>query len=98
MKFEIFQENLKALLASIHYVRGVTLEYVIREVNVIVCPSSEVPEPDVNNNVTLVNSVLLSCPDFNRDDANVFTILRVIIITTPGWNVISKHYTRRKGR
>ena len=98
MKFKTFLEEFKTLLSSLRGSRGITLEYVIRETNTEIGPPIEVKFPDVNSDEILSNSATLSGSDFDRDNAKVFTVLRVILTSTTGWNVISKFSTRRDGR
>lgn len=98
MKFKTFIDEFKTLLSSLRGSRGITLEYVIRDSNTQTGPPVEVASPDVNSNEILSNNATLSGVDFNRDNAKVFTCLRVILTSTTGWNVISKFSTRRDGR
>ena len=98
MKFKTFIDEFKTLLSSLRGSRGITLEYVIRDSNTQTGPPIEVPSPDVNSNEILSHNATLSGVDFNRDNAKVYTCLRVILTSTTGWNVISKFSTRRDGR
>ena len=97
IKFKTFQDEFKNLLCSIRGGRGITLEYLIRVGDIVTLPI-KVAEPDINSNGVLTEIKTLFGPDFTRDNSNVFTILRLIMTSTPGWNVIFKHATRRNGR
>ena len=77
--------------------RGITLKYIIRVGDIVSLPIEAV-KPGVNRNEVLVENTTHFGPYFTRDRSNVFTILRLIMTSTPGWNVISKHATRRNGR
>ena len=77
--------------------RGITLKYIIRVCDIVTLPIEAV-EPDVNRNEVLAENTTYFGPYFTRDKSNVFTILRLIMTFIPGWNVISKHATRRNGR
>ena len=98
LKFKTFIDEFKTLLSSLRGSRGITLGYVIRGSNTQTGPPIEVASPDVNSNEILSNNATLSGVDFNRDNAKVFTCLRVILTSTTGWNVISKFSNRRDGR
>ena len=97
IKFKTFQDYFKTLLCSVRGEREITLECIIR-VGDIITVSIEVSEPDVNSNEVLVENTTLFGPDFTRDNYNVFTILRFIMTSTPGWNVIFKNVTHRNDR
>ena len=97
VKFKTFQDEFKTLLCSVRGGRGITLEYIIRVGDIVTLPI-EVAKPDANSNEVLAESTTLFGLDFTRDNANVFTILRLIMTSTPGWNVISKHATRHNDR
>ena len=58
----------------------------------------ETSEPDVDNSDTMASKATLHGPEFEQDNAKVFTVLRTILTCTPGWNVISKHAGKRGGR
>ena len=98
MKFKTFTDEFKTLLSSLRGSKGITLEYVIRDNNTQTGPPIEVASPDVNSTDILSNNATLSGVDFDRDNAKVFTCLRVILTSTTGWNVISKFSNRRDGR
>ena len=98
LKFKTFTEEFKTLLSSIRGVRGITLEYVVRTTNVKIGPPEEVPKPDVMGNDSLALMATLTGPDYERDNSNVFTILRVILTSTMAWNVISPFSSKRNGR
>ena len=94
-KFKIFRDELKTLLSSTRGTRDISLEYVIRNGNDAVQLQVEVPKPDVDSSNTMASKATLNGPEFDRDDANVFTVLRTILTGTSGWNIISKHAGRR---
>ena len=98
LKFKTFVDEFKTLLSSIKGCRGITLEYVVRDTNTTTQAPSEVPEPDVNDNDILARFATLVGPDFNQDSSSVFTILRVTLTSTPGWNVISSFSRKKDGR
>ena len=77
--------------------RGITLKYIIRVGDIVTLPIEAV-EPDVNRNEVLAENTTHFGPYFTRDKSNVFAILRLIMTSTPGWNVISKHAIRCNGR
>ena len=89
MKFKTCIEQFKTLLCSIRGGRGITLKYVIREDNHTTGPAKEVPIPDVNSNNILSHNTTLTGVDFDKDDEKVCTIMRTVLTSTPGWNVIS---------
>ena len=97
-KFKTFRDELKTLLSSTRGTRGISLEYVIRDGNDATQPPEEIPEPDVDSSDTMASRATLHGPEFERDNAKVFTVLRTILTGTPGWNVISKYSGRRNGR
>ena len=97
IKFKKFQDEFKIILCSIRGGRGIALEYSIRVGDIVTIPI-EVVEPDVNSNEVLTENTTVSGPDFTIKNSNVFTILRLIKTSTPGWNVISKHAIRRNDR
>ena len=97
IKFKTFQDEFKTLLCSVRGGRGITLECIIR-VGDIVTLTIEVAEPDVNINEVLAKNTTLFGPDFTRDNSYVFTVLRLIMTSTPGWNVIAKHATHHNDR
>ena len=98
IKFKTFQDEFKTLLCSIRRrIRVITLEYVIRVGGIIIVPI-EVARPDVNSNEVMAENTTLFGPDFTRDNSNVFTILILIMISTPELNVISKNATHRNSR
>ena len=98
LKFKTFVDEFKTLLSSIKGCRGITLEYVVRDTNTTTQAPIEVPEPDVNDNNILARFATLVGPDFNQDSLSVFTILRVTLTSTPGWNVISSFSRKKDGR
>ena len=70
----------------------------IRDGNDAVQPPVEVPGPDVDSSDTMASKATLDGPEFDRDNAKVFAVLRTILTGTPGWNIISKYSGRRNGR
>ena len=88
MKFKTFIEQFKTLLCCIRRVRGITLDYVIREDNHTTGPAKRVPILDVNSNDILSHNVTLTGVDFGKDNEKVNTIMRTVLPSTPGWNVI----------
>ena len=52
----------------------------------------------MNDNDILARFATLVGPDFNQDSSSVFTILRVTLTSTPGWNVISSFSRKKDGR
>ena len=87
----------KTLLSSVLEGRGITLDYIIRVGDIVNLPI-EVAELNANSNEVLAENTTFLVPDLTRDNSNVFNILRIIMTSTPGWNVIFKHATRRNGR
>ena len=97
IKFKTFQDEFRTLLCSVRGGREITLGYIIRVGDIVTFPI-EVAEPDVNSNGVLSKNTTLFGPDSTRDKSNVFIILRLIMTSPPGCNVISKHATRRNDR
>ena len=97
MKFKTFIEQFKTLLCSIRGVRGITLGYVIRQDNHTTGPAKEVSISGVNHNNILSNDATLIGADFGKDNEKVYTIMRTILTSTPGWDVISKYASKKDG-
>ena len=97
-KFKTFRDELKTLLSSTRGTRGISLEYVIRHGDDTQLPPVELAEPDVDSSDIMASKATLYGPEFDRDNAKVFTVLRTILTGTPGWNIISKYSGRRDGR
>ena len=98
MKFKTFVDEFKTLLTSVKGCRGISLEYVIREGHENNGPPLEVPYPNVNDNEVIATFATLEGPEYNIDNGNVYTMLRIILTSTPGWNVISKFSRMKNGR
>ena len=97
-KFKSFRDDFNTLLCAIRGGRGITLEYIIRNDPYVRSPPAEIPEPDVDSNDIIAANATLHGPEFDHDNARVYTILRTILTGTTGWNIISRFAARRDGR
>lgn len=59
---------------------------------------AEEPNPDVNSLDFMRLNTSLFGPEFERDNHDLFTLLRIFLTGTDGWNVVSKYQKDRNGR
>ena len=99
-KFIKFREKIETLVLSINGIQGINLDYLTRDTDPSPPPPNliEHPSPDVNSLDFMRLNTTHSGPDFNKDNQDLFTLLRNFLTGTDGWNVISKFQRNKDGR
>ena len=87
--FTRFRQKIETLTSSIRGCRGITLEYLIRVENEEYTHPTEDAVPDVFSIDFMAKNASLKGSDFTIDNQTLYTILRIYLTDTTGWNVIS---------
>lgn len=99
-KFTRFRRKLETVVSSIKGCRGISLDYLIRSEDPVnlANPPIEDPSPDVNSLDFMRLNTTHQGPEFEKDNQDLFTLLRHYLTGTDGWNVISRYSRNRNGR
>ena len=99
-KFTKFREKLETLVSSICGCRGINLNYLIRDPSPVPPPAAPVEDqsPDVNSLEFMKENTTHAGPEFEKDNQDLFTLLRSYLTGTDGWNVISSYQRKKDGR
>ena len=99
-KFIKFREKIETLVSSIKGIRGINLDYLTRDTDPLPHPPNLIEDssPNVNSLDFMRLNTTHTGPDFNKDNQDLFTLLRNFLTGTDGWNVISKFQRNKDGR
>ena len=100
LKFTQFREKIETLITSVKGLRGISLDYLTRNVDPDPLPAVmiEDPSPNVNSlEFMRLNTTHLG-PEYNKDNQDLYNLLRSYLTGTAGWNIISKYQGTKNGR
>ena len=99
-KFTKFREKFETLVSSILGCRGISLNYLIRDPDPMPLPNTPIEDqsPDVNSLEFMKKNTTHQGPEYEKDNQDLFTLLRSYLTGTDGWNVISSHQKTKNGR
>ena len=99
-KFTRFREKFETLVSSIIGCRGINLDYLTREPDPLPFPLDPIEDqsPDVNSLEFMKKNTTHQGPEYDKDNQDLFTLLRSYLTGTDGWNVISSHQRTKDGR
>ena len=99
-KFTKFREKIETLITSIKGLRGVSLDYLTRDVDPNPLPADmiENPSPNVNSLEFMRLNTTHIGPEYEKDNQDLYNLLRSYLTGTAGWNIISKYQRAKNGR
>ena len=99
-KFTRFREKMDTVISFIKGCRGIGLNYLTRETNPDNPPQGSIEEasPNVNSLEFMRLNTTHEGPEFQKDNHDLFTLIRNYLTGTDGWNVISRFNRARDGR
>ena len=99
-KFTKFREKIEALVTSVKGLRGVSLDYLIRNIDQDPLPTDmiEDPSPNINSLEFMRLNTTHFGPEYDKDNQDLYNLLRSYLTGTPGWNIISKYQRSKNGR
>ena len=99
-KFTRFREKFETLVSSIIGCRGINLNYLTRDPDPFPLPNQPIEDqsPDVNSLEFMKKNTTLYGPEYEKDNQDLFTLLRSYLTGTDGWNVVSSHQRTKDGR
>jgi len=97
-KFIKFREKIQTLMSSIRGIRGITLEYLLRNQRNEDLFLIEDASPNVESSEFIKESATFRGAGFKQDNDILFTVLRHYLTGTSGWNVISRFSREKDGR
>ena len=98
-RFTRFRQKLETIVSSIQGCRGISLDYLIRNTDPIQDPNIPIEEasPDVYNPEFMKLNTTHTGPEFQKDNQDLFTLIRHYLTGTDGWNVISRYQRMKDG-
>ena len=99
-RFTKFRQKLDTIVSSIHGCRGISLDYLIRSGDPDQDPNIPIEEasPDVYNPEFMKLNATHIGPEFQKDNNDLFTLIRHYLTGTDGWNVVSRYQRMKDGR
>ena len=100
VRFTRFRQKLETIVSSIQGCRGISLDYLLRSTDPVGNPNVPIEEtsPTVYSLEFMKQNTTHIGPEFQKDNQDLFTLIRHYLTGTDGWNVVSRYQQTKDGR